>query len=122
MTIQMPLVVAALALVMGAPVFAHEPEQPQVVLKPAKKREARDAPSMALTPGAEKDKDKDKRPAGYSPEQIQEIKARSAEWLKTCLAVWDAQTHMSKAEWGTTCHRVSKEREQFLLRHHLRLL
>jgi len=96
---------------MGAPAFAQEPEQPHVVSKPAKEREARDDPTMALAPGAEKDKDK--KPA--SPEQVQEIKKRSAEWLKTCLGDWDAQTHMSKAEWRTTCERVSKEREQFLL-------
>ena len=99
---------------MGAPVFAQEPEQPHVVLKPAKEREARDGPDMALTPGAEKDK-KSEIPAANSPEQVQEIKKRSAEWLKTCLADWDAQTHMSKTEWHTTCERVSKEREQFLL-------
>jgi hypothetical protein len=90
-----------------------EPVQPYVVLKPAKEREARDNPTMALTPGAEPDKDKN--PTGKSAEQVQEIKKRSAEWLKTCLGDWDAQTHMSKAEWRTTCQRVSKEREQFLL-------
>jgi hypothetical protein len=98
---------------MGAPAFAQEPEQPNVVLKPAKEREARDHPTMALTPGAEPDKGKGT--ADKSPEQVQEIKKRSAEWLKTCLGDWDAQTHMSKAEWRTTCQRVSKEREQFLL-------
>src|SRR6516165_1219997 len=53
--------------------------------------------------------------AGKSAEQIQEIKQRSAEWFKTCLGDWDAQTHMSKAEWRTTCARVSREREQFYL-------
>ena len=98
---------------MGAPAFAQEPEQPHVVLKPAKDREARDDPTMALTPGPEQDKNR--RPAANSAEQVQEIKKRSAEWLKTCLGDWDAQTHMSKAEWRTTCERVSKEREQFLL-------
>jgi hypothetical protein len=98
---------------MGAPIFAQEPEQPHVVLKPAQEREARDNPTMALTPGAEPDKGK--RPAGISASQVQEIKKRSAEWLKTCLEDWDAQTHMSKTEWRTTCQRVSKEREQFLL-------
>jgi len=97
---------------MGAPVVAQEPEQPHVLLKPAKEREARDDPTMALTPGAKPDKDKK---SGNSAEQVQEIKKRVAEWLKTCLGDWDAQTHMSKAEWKTTCHRVSKEREQFLL-------
>jgi hypothetical protein len=98
---------------MGAPIFAQEPEQPHAVLKPAKEREARDAPNMALTPGAEKDNDK--KPASNSPEQVQEIKKRVAEWLKTCLTDWDAQTHMTKTEWRTTCQRVSKEREQILL-------
>jgi hypothetical protein len=96
---------------MGTPVFAQEPEQPHVVLKPAHERAASDVSPMALAPGAEQDK----KPAGNSPEQVQEIKKRSAEWLKTCLGDWDAQTHMSKAEWRTTCQRVSKEREQFLL-------
>jgi len=96
---------------MGTPVFAQEPEQPHVVLKPAKDRAASDVSPLALAPGAEKDN----KPAGNSPEQVQEIKKRSAEWLKTCLGDWDAQTHMSKAEWRTTCQRVSKEREQFLL-------
>ena len=101
---------------MGALVFAQEPEQPHEVLKSAKERTASDAPTMTLTPGAEKDKDKKtEKPPGNSPEQVQEIKKRSAEWLKTCLGDWDAQTHMSKAEWRTTCQRVSKEREQFLL-------
>jgi hypothetical protein len=69
---------------------------------------------MALIPVAAKDK-KPEKPTGNSPEQVQEIKKRSADWQKTCLADWDAQTHMSKAEWRTTCDRVSKEREQFLV-------
>jgi hypothetical protein len=103
------MLLCSLAL-MGAPVFAQEPEEP--VLKPAKEREARDDPTMALTPGPKPDKDK--KP-GNSAEQVQEIKKRSADWLKTCLTDWDAQTHMSKTEWKTTCQRVSKEREQFLL-------
>jgi hypothetical protein len=98
---------------MGAAAFAQEPGQPHVVLKPAKERQVRDNPTMALTPGAESDKGN--KPAGNSAEQVQEIKKRSTEWLKTCLTDWDAQTHMSKAEWRTTCQRVSNEREQFLL-------
>ena len=52
---------------------------------------------------------------GKSAEDIQAIKQRAAEWLTTCLGDWDAQTHMSKSEWQTTCVRVSNEREQFLL-------
>ena len=54
-------------------------------------------------------------PAVKSVEDIQSIKRRAAEWLTTCLGDWDAQTHMSKSEWRTTCERVSREREQFLL-------
>jgi hypothetical protein len=54
-------------------------------------------------------------PAGKTTEEVQTIKQRSAEWLTTCLADWDAQTHMTKTEWRATCERVSKEREQFLL-------
>ena len=99
-------------VMMGAPAFAQEPEQPHVVLKSAKEREARDDPTMALIPGAKPDINKK---TGNSAEQVQEIKKRSAEWLRTCLTDWDAQTHMSKTEWKTTCQRVSKEREQFLL-------
>jgi len=54
-------------------------------------------------------------PAGRSAEDVQSIKQRAAEWLTTCLGDWDAQTHMTKTEWRTTCQRVSREREQFLL-------
>jgi hypothetical protein len=52
---------------------------------------------------------------GKSVEEIRAIKQRATEWLTTCLADWDAQTHMTKTEWQHTCERVSKEREQFLL-------
>lgn len=52
---------------------------------------------------------------GKSAEDIRVIKQRASEWLTTCLADWDAQTHMTKTEWQRTCERVSKEREQFLL-------
>jgi len=57
----------------------------------------------------------DPAPGGKSVTEVQAIKQRAAEWLTTCLADWDAQTHMTKTEWRTTCERVSKEREQFLL-------
>jgi len=50
-----------------------------------------------------------------SPKRIAEIKARVAFWLKTCLEDWDAQTHMTRNEWRTTCNRVAIERGQFLL-------
>jgi hypothetical protein len=57
----------------------------------------------------------DPAPPGKSAEEVQAIKQHSADWLTTCLADWDAQTHMSKTEWRSTCERVSREREQFLL-------
>jgi hypothetical protein len=47
--------------------------------------------------------------------KIKAAKNSIAEWQKTCLADWDAQTHMTKAEWTATCRRVSAERGKFLL-------
>jgi hypothetical protein len=47
--------------------------------------------------------------------KIKEANAKIAEWQKTCRADWDAQTHMTKAEWTATCRRVSTERGKFLL-------
>src|SRR5215510_13679906 len=55
------------------------------------------------------------KPAQKSPEELQAIKERVADWLKTCLADWDQSTHMTKQEWRTTCQRVSEERGRFLL-------
>ena len=54
-------------------------------------------------------------PATKSPEDIQAIKERVADWLKTCLADWDRATHMTTNEWRTACNRVAAEREKFLL-------
>ena len=48
---------------------------------------------------------------GKSAEEVQAIEQRAADWLTTCLGNWDAQTHMTKNEWQSTCVRVSKERE-----------
>jgi hypothetical protein len=50
-----------------------------------------------------------------SPEKLRDIEERVAIWLKTCLTDWDAQTHMTKAEWRTTCHRVAAERRHFMI-------
>jgi|SRR5215471_10415518 len=66
-------------------------------------------------PGSQKKPAGKSAEPGKSAEQVQDVKKRSAEWFKTCLEDWDAQTHMSKAEWRTTCGRVSREREQFYL-------
>jgi|SRR5262245_29629183 len=53
-------------------------------------------------------------PANEPVEAVQPIKQRAPEdWLATCLADWDAQTHMTKIEWRTTCKRVSRERGYF---------
>jgi len=46
--------------------------------------------------------------------EVKATKDTAANWLKTCLADWDRETHMSKGEWVTTCRRVSSEREKFL--------
>jgi hypothetical protein len=54
-------------------------------------------------------------PAQKSAAEVQAIKDRVAEWLKTCMADWDQATHMSKKEWQTTCERVATERGKFLL-------
>ena len=50
-----------------------------------------------------------------SPQQIKEIDERVSYWRTTCLADWDAATHMTRKEWRTTCERVAGERRQFLL-------
>jgi hypothetical protein len=50
-----------------------------------------------------------------SAEQIKEIDDRVSYWRTTCLADWDAATHMTRKEWRTTCERVAVERRQFLL-------
>lgn len=53
--------------------------------------------------------------AGKSPDEIQAIKDRVADWLKTCLSDWDRATHMTSVEWRTTCQRVAADRQKFLL-------
>ena len=44
----------------------------------------------------------------------QTIEERIAEWFKTCMDDWDRATHMTKAEWRTTCQRVATERGHFV--------
>jgi hypothetical protein len=50
---------------------------------------------------------------GQSPQGVGPPKPRAqgtnAEWLKACLADWDASTHMSKSEWAITCRRLSEQ-------------
>jgi hypothetical protein len=50
-----------------------------------------------------------------SAEEIKAIDERVAFWRTTCLGDWDAATHMTRAQWRTTCERVAAERRQFLL-------
>jgi hypothetical protein len=45
----------------------------------------------------------------------QTMEARIAEWFSTCMADWDRATHMTKAEWRTTCRRVADERGRFVV-------
>jgi hypothetical protein len=53
----------------------------------------------------------DSSPADEPVEEVSAMKQRAPEdWLATCLADWDAQTHMSKMRWRTACERVSRER------------
>jgi hypothetical protein len=54
-------------------------------------------------------------PGGKSPDEVQAIKERVADWLKTCLSDWDRATHMTSSEWRTTCQRVAADRQKFLL-------
>jgi hypothetical protein len=53
--------------------------------------------------------------AQVSGARLKAAKDNIAEWFNTCLADWDAQTHMTKVQWTATCRRVSVEREKFLL-------
>ena len=38
----------------------------------------------------------------------------ATEPVESCIARWDAGTHMSKAQWRETCERVSDERSDYL--------
>jgi hypothetical protein len=51
-------------------------------------------------------------PPAQRPDQTS--KDRIAEWFKTCMDDWDRTTHMTKAEWRTTCRRVADERGRFV--------
>lgn len=36
--------------------------------------------------------------------------SQDARALESCLAAWDAETHMTKDEWRSSCERIAKER------------
>lgn len=53
----------------------------------------------------------DPSPADGPVEEVRAVKTRAPEdWLAACLIDWDAQTHMTRIEWRTTCERVARER------------
>lgn len=59
-------------------------------------------------------------PATPADEPVDEVQARRQRapedrYATSCLADWDAQTHMTKSEWRRTCERVSRERADFQL-------
>ena len=58
----------------------------------------------------------DPSPGDKPVEEVLAMKQRAPEdWLATCLTDWDAQTHMTKTQWQTSCERVSRERGHFQL-------
>jgi len=54
----------------------------------------------------------DPSPSDEPVDETQAIKIKRApkDWFATCLADWDAQTHITKTAWRATCERVFKER------------
>ena len=54
------------------------------------------------------------KPSPPAQQPAQTMEARIAEWFRTCMADWDRATHMTKAEWRTTCRRVANERGRFV--------
>ena len=50
----------------------------------------------------------DPSPADEPVEETQAIKIKRApeDWFATCLADWDAQTHITKTAWRTTCASI----------------
>jgi hypothetical protein len=53
----------------------------------------------------------DPSPTDGPVEEVRAIKQRApVDWLATCLADWDAETHMTKIQWHAACERVASER------------
>jgi hypothetical protein len=49
-----------------------------------------------------------------SPSRDEKSGYLATEPLKSCVARWDAGTHMTKDAWRETCRRVSDERSDYL--------
>ena len=55
-----------------------------------------------------------------APGEIGDLKGidqHVAEWLRTCLADWDQDTHLTRDEWRASCRRVAEDRKHFLFDH-----
>ena len=72
--------------------------------RPAAATEPGPSPKLSILPS----------PPAQAKQPDQTMEARIAEWFKTCVADWDRATHMTKAEWRTTCRRVADERGRFV--------
>src|SRR5262245_42478153 len=57
----------------------------------------------------------DPSPADDPAEEARVIKVAPENWLASCLADWDTQTHMNISQWRTSCERVSSERRYLQL-------
>ncbi len=60
------------------------------------------------------------RPAGKALAPVSDadeagIRQRVDQWLRSCLANWEKDTHMTRSEWQATCERVAKERSKALM-------
>ncbi len=60
-------------------------------------------------------------PAGYAtetgkaaPSPAADIGFFNGQSIEDCMAMWDPVTHMTKAQWRTTCDRIRAERLPYL--------
>ena len=60
-------------------------------------------------------------PASYAtekgkaaPSPTADIEFFNGQSIKDCMAMWDPVTHMTKAQWRTTCDRIRAERLPYL--------
>jgi hypothetical protein len=52
-----------------------------------------------------------------SPSRDEKSGYMATEPLESCVARWDAGTHMTKDAWRETCKRVADERSDYLKKH-----
>ena len=62
-------------------------------------------------------------PSGYATEtektESAELGFYNSQSLEDCMAMWDPLTHMTKAQWRTTCDRIRAERLPYLEERHV---